>query len=69
MAGPIQVDLEEAEQCKAVEMIKFLFALCRWDDGDALPVCDEQLLERAFEKAKAIAKRRRTILANQLSIL
>ena len=69
MAGPIQVDLEEAEQCKAIEMIKFLFAFCLEDGDNAVPVCNEQLLGQAFNKVKAIAKRDRTTLRNQLSHL
>ena len=69
MAGPIRVDLEEAEQCKAINMIKYLFAFCASNGGKEVPVCDEHLLERAFEDVKEIANRRGTTLEAELNIL
>ena len=56
MAGPIKVDLESAQQCKAVNMIEFLFAFCLSEGKSEVPVCNEESLGRAFEKAKEIAK-------------
>lgn len=57
MAGPIGVDLEGAQQCKAAEMIKFLFAFCQPNDGKLVPVCDEAALQLAFEEAVEVANR------------
>ena len=70
MAGPIRVDLEEAEQCKAIDMIRFLFALClsSGSQDDDL-VCSDTPLGLAFEKVKLIAKCTDTILATELSNL
>ena len=69
MAGPIEVDLEEAEQCKAINMIKYLFAFCSSDDSKDVPVCDEELLERNFEEVRKIANRDDTTLSMELSEL
>ena len=35
MAGPIAVDLENAQQCEAAEMTKFPLAFCRSGGGEA----------------------------------
>ena len=56
MAGPIRVDLDSAQQCKAVNMIEFLFAFCLSEGKNEVPVCNEESLGRAFEKVKEIAK-------------
>jgi hypothetical protein len=61
MADPISVDLEDAQQCKAADMIKFLLAFCRSGDDKTLPVHDEQVLRRAFEKTKTLANRGGTL--------
>jgi hypothetical protein len=57
MAEPIRVDLEEAKQCEAKRMIKFLFAFCLSEDKEKVLVCSEGSLGQAFEKVKEIAKR------------
>jgi hypothetical protein len=68
MIGPIGVDLEDAQQCSALKMIKYLLAFCiSKDEGD--PECDEELLAQAFEKVKEIAKCDKTPLTTQLSEL
>ena len=54
MEGSIRVDLEDAEQCKAIDMIKFLFAFCLSGDSKKVPVCSELLLGWTFE-VKGIA--------------
>ena len=69
MAGPIKVDLEDTMECKAIKMIRFLFAFCMSNRNGGVLVCDEQLLARAFKRVKAIAKRGDTFLADQLSDL
>ena len=69
MAGPIAVDLESAQQCKATEMIKFLLAFCRSGDDKTVPVHDEQVLQRAFNETKRLANRDRTLLQAQLQEL
>ena len=62
MAGPVKVDLEEAQQCKAIRMIEFLFAFCLSEvNGKDAPKCNERLLGRAFEKVKKIANDDRTL--------
>ena len=50
MAGPISVDLEGAQQCKATEMIKFLLAFCRSGDDKTVSVHDEQVIDRVSTK-------------------
>ena len=69
MTGPIRADLEETEQCKTIDMIKYLFAFCASDGSKEVPACDEQLLECAFEDVKEIANRRGTTLERELSKL
>ena len=56
MEGFIRADLEFAQQCKAVNMIEFLFAFCLSGDRNEVPDCNEELLERAFEKVREISK-------------
>ena len=63
----IRIDLQGAEQCKAIDMIRFLFAFCLSDDSKKVPVCDEFLLERAFEEVKGVANN--PTLKKQLSKL
>ena len=55
MGGPIGVDLERAQECKAGEMIKFLLAFCTAGGGKVDLVHDEEVLGRAYEKAREIA--------------
>ena len=69
MSGPIRVDLAGAQDCKAADMIKFLFAFCKPENGKTVPVCDEGLLRRAFEKAKEIANQEHTPLRTNLNKL
>ena len=70
MTEPIKVDLESAQQCKAIDMIRFLFAFCLSSgDSKATPVCDDDLLKRAFERVKGIALRDDTTLDTKLSKL
>ena len=61
MAGPVKVDLEEAQQCKAIRMIEYLFAFCLSGDGKDAPKCNEKFLGRAFEEVKKIANNDRTL--------
>jgi hypothetical protein len=56
-------------ECKAINMIKFLFAFCLSDGCKGVPVCNEELSKRAFKKVKEIAKRGDTILETELSKL
>lgn len=56
MAGPIGVDLEGAQQCRAADLIKFLFAFCQPNDGKLVPVYNETALQLAFEEAERVAK-------------
>ena len=67
MAGPIRVDLEAAQQCKAIDMIEFLFAFCLSEDGKTAPVRDKKPLKQAFERVKEVANRRDTTLHTELS--
>ena len=69
MAGPIAVDLADAQQCKAIDMIRFLFAFCLSGGAKAVPHCDEELLGRAFEEARKLADRKEAFLETQLSAL
>jgi len=69
MSGPIRVDLAGAQDCKAADMIKFLFAFCQSENGKNVPVCDEELLRHAFEKVKEVANQERTPLRANLSKL
>jgi hypothetical protein len=69
MAGPIEVDLEDAQECNAARMIEFLFAFCLSEGGKKVPKCDDKLLGQAFEAVKEIAKRDGTTLHLQLSKL
>ena len=69
MAGPIRVDLESAEQCKATNMIEFLYAFCRWESNERGLVRNKESLEQAFEEVKKIAKLENTPLATHLSKL
>ena len=55
MAGPVKVDLVEAQQCEAIRMIEFLFAFCLSRNGKDAPECNEDLLGPAFKKVKKIA--------------
>ena len=55
MEGPIGVDLEDAEQCKAIDMIRFLFAFCLSEDSKEVLVRHDESLDQAFEEAKGIA--------------
>ena len=66
MADPIAVDLADAQQCKAIEMIKFLLAFCRSGDDKTVPVHDEQVLNLAFEEAKTLANCNGTRLYTEL---
>ena len=69
MSGPIGVDLAGAQECGAVDMIRFLFAFCQPGDGKIDPVCDEGSLRRAFEKAKEVANQEDTSLRTNLNQL
>lgn len=69
MAGPIRVDLEDAQQCSAVKMIEFLFAFCLKGDDRDIPGYGGESLERAFQKVKEIATRNETPLQTELSEL
>jgi len=69
MAGPIEVDLAGAQQCTAADMIKFLLAFCRSEDGKVDPVHDDEVLGRAFKEARELANREGTTLKTELSEL
>jgi len=69
MSGPIGVDLAGAQDCKAADMIRFLLAFCQSGGEKADPVCDEALLQRAFEKAKEVANQEGTALKTNLDKL
>ena len=67
MAGAIAVDLSNAQECSAAEMIKFLFAFCRSGNDQTVPVHDESLLERAFEEARNLAHCEGSLLEENLN--
>ena len=69
MTGSISVDLEAAQQCKAIKMIEFLFAFCLSEDGKTVLVCNEKPLKRAFERVREVANCRDTTLQTELSKL
>lgn len=69
MTEPIKGDLEASQQCKAIDMIRFLLSFCLSSDDRATPVCGVDLLERAFEKVKGMAPRNGTPLDAKLSEL
>ena len=69
MEGPIRVDLEEAQECKAIDMIRFLFAFCNPRSSEKVPACNSRLLDLAFEKVKKIAKDRNNTLETELNNL
>jgi hypothetical protein len=69
MAGPIRVDLEDAQDCNAADMIEFLFAFCLSKGGKEAPARNEKLLGQAFEAVKETAKCDGTPLHVQLSEL
>ena len=69
MSGPIAVDLAGAQDCKAVDMIKFLLAFCQPVVGKAVPVHNDGLLRRAFKEAKELANRKHTPLRTKLNEL
>ena len=69
MAGPIAVDLADAQECKAIDMIKYLFAFCLSEGAKDVPDCDEELLGRAFKEARKLANHRSPILESNLSAL
>jgi hypothetical protein len=69
MAGPIAVDLEDAQNCTAIDMIRFLLAFCTSNGNKAVPVCDEALLERAFTAAREVANSGDTPLKEHLTEL
>ena len=69
MAGPVRVDLEAAQQSKAIDMIKFLFAFCLSQDPKTTLVCEEEPLTQAFDRVREVANRRNTTLETELSKL
>ena len=69
MAEPIKVDLETAQECKALRMIEYLFAFCLSDDNKEVPARQNGSLLQAFEKVREIANRNDTALVAQLSKL
>ena len=69
MVEPILADLEGAQQCGVIAMIKYLFAFClSGSNGDDI-VCNDNSLEVAFEKVKEIANAQGTVLDIELSNL
>jgi len=66
MAGPISVDLEKTQYCKAAEMIKFLLAFCQPGDGKTVPVHREYVLQCAFEKTRELASSSGTLFRKWL---
>ena len=69
MAEPIKVDLETAQECKALHMIEYLFAFCLSKDNKEIPARQDESLRQAFEKVREIANRDDTTLVTQLSKL
>jgi hypothetical protein len=69
MEEPIRVDLEAAQECKAIKMIEFLFTFCLAEKDSDVLTCDEKSLEQAFEEVKKIAKSSDTLLETHLSTL
>ena len=69
MSGPIGVDLAGAQECKAVDMIRFLLAFSRPGVDKTVPVCDEDVLGRAFSRAKEVANQGGTALRTNLDEL
>ena len=69
MAEPIKVDLETAQECKALRMIEYLFAFCLSADNKEVPARQDDSLVQAFEKVREIANRNDTTLVAQLSKL
>ena len=69
MGGPIGVDLEHAQECKATKMIKFLLAFCRAGDDKADLIHDEGVLGRVFERVRDIANEENSKLKIHLSQL
>ena len=69
MASVISVDLEDAQQCKAVEMIKFLLAFCRSRNDKTVPVHDELVLQRVFGETRRLADRSGTPFQTHLQKL
>lgn len=71
MAGPtsVDVDLENTQQCKAAEMVKFLLTFCRSGNNKTVPVHDERVLQHALEETKGLANRSGTLLQKWLQEL
>ncbi|KAF8318064.1 uncharacterized protein EI90DRAFT_135293 [Cantharellus anzutake] len=67
MEEPIRVDLESAQQCKAVDMIDFLLAFCLSGKGKVVPARDKRVLLSAFEKVKEVGNQEGTTLRIELS--
>lgn len=69
MAELITMELEDAQQCSVVDMIKYLFAFCLSGLNEDVPVCNDELLKAAFEEVKKIANANGTVLDTELSKL